>query len=161
MSFAPIARAGLTTDIVSHLVAALAQGPILVGRGLAPPGGGWVKGQPGTSAFVDYVTLKTGNATTPAPGTPERAGRNRTSWACNYSLTSAGALESHADDVGDRVRAAIVNLPKTFTLRGVTWALQQVQVPVLGATVRNDSTDPPFWEVTDSVSVWLALEQAP
>jgi hypothetical protein len=160
MSTAPIARSALTTEVVAYMATALAGENILVGRGLAPPAGGWVNGQPGTSEFVNYVTIKTGNATSPVPGNPPELGRARTSWEVSYSLTSVGALESHADDVGDSVRSAIVGLPDSFTLRGFTWSLQKVNTPRLGATVRNDSTDPAFWEVTDDVSLWLSLNRA-
>ena len=155
---APIARSVLTTKVVAHLVDALAENNILVGRGSAPPAGGWDQGQPGVSGFVSYLTVKTGVAFNPVD--PQPVMRNRTSWEVAYSLTSTGALESHADDVADQVRAAIVELPKTFTLRGVNWTLQQVKTPRLGATIRNDGTDPPFWEVTDDVSLHLSLDRA-
>jgi hypothetical protein len=155
---APIARAALTTIVVAHLVEVL--GPVvLVGRGLAPPAGGWVTGQPGTGAFRDYVTVKTSVATTPIPGQPNPLGRSNASWECTYNLTSAGALESHADDVGDMVRAAIYELAGPLILRGVSWSLQKVQISRLGATNRTDSTDPPSWEVTDTVSLWLSMER--
>ena len=161
MSTVPIARAALTTAILTYLANDLVEHDILVGRGMAPLEGGWESGQPGTGAFTSYVTLKTGNATTPAAGEPARMGVARTSWDVNYSLTSVGALEVHADDTADKVREAIVELPTSYTLRGVTWALQQVRTPRLGPVVRNDSTDPPFWEVTDDVSLHLSLVQQP
>jgi hypothetical protein len=156
---APLARAKLTSIVVAHLVQVLGT-TVLVGRGMAPPKGGWSTGQPGTGAFVNYTTLKTGNAVTPASGNPQQMARNATSWEVSYSLTTAGALDSHADDTADLVRAAISALSGPFVLRDDTWALQQVRVPRLGPTVRNDSTDPPFWEVTDDVSVWLSLERS-
>ena len=161
MSTVPIARSALTSVIVDFLADALVDQDVLVGRGMAPLAGGWESGQPGTGAFASYVTVKTGNATTPAAGEPARMGVARTSWDVAYSLTSVGALELHADDTADKVREAIVDLPKTFTLRGFTWTLQQVRTPRLGPTVRNDSTDPPFWEVTDDVSLHLSLVQGP
>ena len=161
MSTVPIARSALTTAIIGYLVDALEPGHVLVGRGQAPPEGGWENGQPGLGDFVSYVTLKTGPATTPAAGEPARMGVARTSWDVNYSLTSVGALESHADDTADKVREAIVGLPESFTLRSFTWTLQQVRTPRLGATTPNTATDPPFWEVTDDVSLHLSLDQAP
>lgn len=153
----PIARSVLTSLVVDHLANTLAEAEILVGRGIAPLAGGWENGQPGVGRFFSYVTLKTGTATTPAAGEPARMGNARTSWDVSYTLTSVGALESHADDIADQVRATVVALPKTFTLRGIAWKLQQVRTPILGAVIRNDSTDPPFWEVTDVVSLHLSL----
>ena len=161
MSTVPIARSALTTQIVTYLVDALKPAEILVGRGLAPAAGGWDKGQPGTSGFVKYVTLKTGNAVTPSQGEPNPVGRTRASWDVSYQLTSVGAMESHADDTGDQVRFVIVDLPKEFTLRGFHWTLQQVRTLRLGPTIRNDSTDPAFWEVTDDVSLQLSLDRTP
>lgn len=155
---APLARAGLTTIIVAHLVDQL-EDVVLVGRGMAPPAGGWSKGQPGVEGFVNYTVLKTGNAVTPSPGNPQQMARNATTWDCSYSLTTAGAMDSHCDDTADLVRAAISSLEGPFTLRDDTWTLQQVRVPRLGRTIRNDSTDPPIWEVTDDISVWLSLER--
>lgn len=157
---APLARAGLTGAIITHLTTTLGTG-CLVGRGSAPPEGGWVKGQPGNGAFVNYTVLKTGNAVTPARGEPEGMGRGKVSWEVNYSLTTAGALESHVDDTADLVRAAIASLAGPFVLRDDTWSLQLLRVPRLGPTVPNNSVDPPFWEVTDDVSVWLSLERHP
>ena len=154
----PIARSLLTTKIIDFLVSSLADEGVLVGRGQAPPAGGWESGQPGTGDFTAYVTLKTGSATTPAAGEPARMGTARTSWDVAYSLTSVGALESHADDTADKVRFAIVDLPQSYELRGFTWVLQQVRTPRLGPTLANNATDPPFWEVTDDVSLHLSLE---
>jgi len=158
VSTAPIARSVLTTKVISHLVMTLAPAGIQVGRGMAPPEGGWTQGQPGEGTFVPYVTLKTGTATTPA-GMSDPVGRSRNSWEVGYVLTSTGALESQADDVGDQVRAAITALQGPFSLRGVDWVLQQVRTPRLGATTRNDSTDPPFWDVSDDVSLQLSRER--
>ena len=157
----PLARSALTTQIVAYLAATLAEESILVGRGQAPPAGGWENGQPGVGDFIAYVTLKTGAATTPAAGEPARMGKTRTSWDVNYALTSVGALESHADDTADQVRSAIVGLPESFNLRGTIWRLQQVRTPRLGATIANTATDPPYWEVTDDVSLHLSLVQEP
>ena len=159
MSVAPIARSALTSQLVAYLSAALAPAGVLVGRGTAPTEGGWESGQPGTGNFVSYVTVKTGAATTPAAGEPARLGKTRDSWDASYSLTCVGALELHADDTADKVREAIVDLPKVLHLRDFTWTLQQVRTPRLGAVTRNDSTDPPFWEVTDDVSLHLSLTQ--
>jgi hypothetical protein len=83
-------------------------------------------------------------------------GRNMMSWKCAYQLGSSGGNEAHADDVADRARAAVVSLPESFTLRGVLWGLQKADVPELGATVMNTAVDPPFWSVTDAVSLWLS-----
>ena len=152
-SSAPIARSLLTEALVLHLTGALFQAEIYVGRGLAPQAGGWSAGQPGSSNFIGYTVLKTGVA---VPLEPDPVGRSRMSWKCNYTLTSHGASEAHADDVGDQARCALSDFPEEITLRGVRWGLQKMELPQLGATVMSTAVDPPFWSVTDAVSVWLS-----
>ena len=149
----PIARSLLTEALVLHLAAALIGDNVYVGRGLAPAAGGWSAGQPGSGAFIGYVVVKTGVATTLEP---DPIGRNMMSWKCGYSLTSHGATEAHADDVADRARVAMMSFPTGLTLRGVLWGLQKVDIPQLGATSMSTAVDPPFWSVTDPVSVWLS-----
>ena len=61
MSNQVIKRSELTKAIFDILSESM-----LLGRGVAPPSGGWAGGQPGAGAFTAYAVLKTGVATTPA-----------------------------------------------------------------------------------------------
>lgn len=158
MTNAPIDRPALTKAIFDHLVANTAG--VLFGRGVAPPTGGWPEGKERNGPWVVYAVIKTGEAVTPAPGMPERLGRDRTSWMCNYQLTSHHTSESKADDVAQLVRAAIVELDGTLSLGGVDWVVQECAVPRLGASEKDDSTDPDHWRVTDAVSVRLSRASA-
>lgn len=155
MSELLLSRSVLTGQLVAFL-GTLLEPKILVGRGVAPPAGGWDKGQPGIDTFQAYVVVKTGQAL-PGPAS-ENLGRRtpRAHWRVGYSLLSSGAKESHVDDVADRVREAVVSFGGTVSLRSVDWTIQKVDVQALGPTTRNDSVDPPFWEVTDAVSVWVS-----
>jgi hypothetical protein len=157
MKLAPIARGLLTGALVTHLVPLLAVDDIFVGRGIAPPEGGWASGQPGTSAFVGYTVIKTGKAVLLET---EALGRAVMGWKCFYQFSSSGGNDSHADDVGDRLRVALTTLPDTFTLRGVEWTRQKTEFSELGATVSSTAVDPPFWSVTDAVSLWLSRNRA-
>ena len=150
---APIARGQLTGQLQAHLIDKLYTTGILVNVGLAPTAGGWVGGQPGGGDFTGYTVIKTGTA---VPLEPDPVGRSRMSWKCNYTLTSHGASEMHADDVADQVRCALMDFPEEITLRDVRWGLQKMEIPQLGATVMSTAVDPPFWSVTDAVSVWLS-----
>lgn len=155
----PLARSALTQQLVAHLVTAL--GPaVLVGRGEAPQGGGWTSGQPGTGTFQPYVTVKARLAT---PWIKDEVGRNRASWQCAYVLTYTSYKESGCDDVADLGRAAVVAFPESnpLSLSGVMWSVAKVDVPRLGATGRNNGTNPPFWEVSDDVSLWLSASRTP
>lgn len=155
MSQLLLSRSVLTGLLVSYLGVAL-EPAILVGRGVAPPAGGWNKGQPGVDSFQAYTVVKTSQAL-PGPA-PENLGRRapRAHWRAGYSLLSAGAKESHVDDVADQVREAVVSFAGDLDLRGISWTIQKVDVQGLGPTTRNDSVDPAFWEVSDTVSVWLS-----
>lgn len=146
-------RGPLTDAILDHLEAALdtALG-ILVGDGIAPVGGGWSGGQPGEGDFVPYVVLSTMPAskgfTDPVPG-------GDTSWRAGYSLRCVGALRSQCDWVADKSRQAMVLYkPKTIDLDG-DWRVLKTSYDTLGAVTRNDSTDPPYWELLDTATLWL------
>jgi hypothetical protein len=158
MTNAPIARGQLTGAVFTHLQDGL-NGDVLVGRGAAPEAGGWSNGQAGVGSFKDYVVLKTGTASTPAPGQPERLAALRTSWVCSYRLTFHGTKESSVDLRADMARALMVTLPEQFTLDGVDWTLQRVEYARLGDTRPDNSTDPAHWTVTDDVSLHLSRVQ--
>lgn len=155
MTQAPIARSGLTSVLVGHLVNALMDTEVIVGRGSAPPEGGWSGGQPGSGVFKPYVVVKTRPA---VPWLVEGLGRQRQkdSWKCAYQFTTFHRLESKTDDAADTVRAAIATFPLAFELGGVDWTIQKIDFGALGATSKNDSTDPAYWEVTDDVSLWCS-----
>jgi hypothetical protein len=101
------------------------------------------------------VTVKAKVAT---PRVPDPVGRSRISWACAYVLTYTGFRESACDDSADLGRAAVVEFSRDspLSLGGVNWSVEKVDIPRLGATGRNDSTNPPFWDVSDDVSLWLS-----
>jgi hypothetical protein len=150
----PIDRPALTKALFDFLLAQ-ANGTLL-GRGVAPPEGGWPGGNARDGAWVNYAVLKTGVAVTPAPGFPEQMGRHRTSWDCSYQLTSHSTKESNVDDVAQALRERVVTWDGQIELDGVSWELQEVGVSRLGDTQRDDSTDPAHWRVTDDVSVRLS-----
>lgn len=133
---------------------------VLMGRGAAPRDGGWTGGQSGAGTFVPYVVLKTGRATSPAPGQPERVAISRTSWACNYVLAYHNTMESNVDDYADTVRDFILQLPQTYTLDGVDWQLQRVTVDGMGETRVDNSTSPAHWSLADDVSLHLSRVRA-
>jgi len=156
MTNPPIHRPALTTALFDFLVAGTG---VLLGRGIAPPGGGWPQGNSRNGPWVDYAVLKTGQAVTPSPGLPERIGRVRTSWQVSYQITSHSTAESLSDILAQTLRAVVVTWDGDLTLDGVGWTLEEVDVPTLGPPERDDSTDPAHWRVTDAVSVRLSRDR--
>lgn len=155
MSTAPVARHELT----NRLFRVLKDGGMLVGRGIAPQSGGWPSGEPGAGDFVPYAVLTTLTAVTPAPGEPERVGSRRTSWLFNYRVAYHSVNESLVDTLAYTGRKLVVQMEGPVTLDGVVWTVQSVLVPQYGETVRDDSTNPSHWKVTDAVSLHLSRAQ--
>lgn len=159
MSNPPFVRSKLTEILFNTLRLGLADQNVLAGRGVAPQGGGWTSGQAGVGTFVEYVVLKTGQATTPGPGQPERLARARTSWVATYQLTYHSTKESLVDPLADKGRALLVTLEGPLDLAGIDWTLQRVEIPRLGPTQADNTTDPPHWSVTDDVSLHVSRVQ--
>lgn len=154
MANAPIARDELTATLFDLLKAGMA--PALAGRGIAPPGGGSSVGTAVDGDFVEYAVLKTGPATTPAPGERDRLGRHGTSWLLSYQVAYHSVMETSVDKLAHKGRTAIVALDGVLTLDGVEWTVQECAIPKLGDTRRDDTTNPSHWSVTDDVSLHLS-----
>lgn len=155
MSNEVIRRSHLTRAVFDHLSA-----NVLIGRGSAPRDGGWQNGQPGAGTYVPYAVLKTGRATTPATGQPERLGPSRTSWICGYVLTYHNTMESNVDDYADVVRDFLITLPQEMTIDGVDWRVQRLSIDAMGETRQDNSTAPSHWSVSDDVSLHLSRVRA-
>ena len=157
----PIKRSDLTGAFLAYLGPLLDLEGILLGRGTAPPGGGWpatVNGS-GRGIFTPYVVLKAGMASTTAPGERDALSTNATSWLVSYQVTTHDVSESKVDTSADVLRPILIGFGRDvgqITLGGIDWALQQVTVPRLGATTVTRATDPPHWQVSDDVSLHLS-----
>lgn len=147
-------RGVLTDWMLDTMATGLTGTSILVGDGIAPKAGGWSGGQPGEGSFVPYVVLSTG----PANKThrePVGMGYQSTSWSATYTLRHVGSVRQQADWAADKVRRVLSDLKRDDLNLDGTWNLARAEYTVLGAITRNDSTDPPYWELTDSLSLWL------
>jgi hypothetical protein len=157
----PIKRSELTGQLLTYLGPLLDAQGILLGRGTAPPGGGWPATANGTGrgAFTPYVVLKAGIASTYAPGERDALASNATSWLMTYQLTTHDVSESRVDTTADVLRPMVLGFARDeglVTLGSVDWAIQQVTVPRLGSTTVTRATDPPHWQVSDDVSLHLS-----
>lgn len=148
----------LTTDLVSFLGVQLGTA-LITGRGIAPPAGGWSDGQPGHGTFQPYVVVKTGQG---RPSLPEVIGRdNRVRWQMAYRLSTASSLESTVDRWADVVRKAFLSYRgQVVPLGDASYEVEKADINAMGATVANNATNPPAWDVTDDVSVWLSKVRA-
>lgn len=143
---------GVLTDWLLEMLENNLEPEILVGDGQAPLAGGWTGGEPGDGDFVSYVTLSTGPARKQQASRPA-IGRENVSWVCSYTLSHTGALRQQVDWTADKVR------PAMSAARGLgpmeNWTITLVDYTVLGPVTRNSSIDPPVWELSDSVDLWL------
>jgi hypothetical protein len=155
MSNEVIRRSKLTKALFDHLSA-----NVLIGRGGAPRDGGWSNGQPGSGTFTPYVVLKTGRASTPATGQPERLGPSRTSWVVGYVLTYHNTMESNVDDYADVARDFLVSFPELVRVDEVDWRVQRLSIDAMGETRQDNSTAPSHWSVSDDVSLHLSRVRA-
>jgi hypothetical protein len=159
---APIRRSELTRTLAAYLGPLLEVEGIALGRGTAPPEGGWpatANGSSGHGVFVPYVVLKAGSASAPAAGERDSLAAIGTSWNLAYQLTTHDVSESRVDDRADVARAVVVSFARDtgeLMLDGVEWTVQSVWVPRLGATTTTRATDPPHWQVSDDVSLHLS-----
>lgn len=159
---APPVRGPLTTFLFKLLVTAMADlggDPVpLAGDGRAPDAGGWAHGQPGRGKFVPYAVL--------FPMTAQRQPRQSTgdphaSWTMTYLVRGHGEVREQADRITDAAIAAFTGLGATTHTSNsdfpdIGFGIQQVEVPMIGGTERDDKADPAYWTRGDQLNVWLA-----
>lgn len=146
---------GLLTDwLLDYTEAGLANAGVnlLIGDAIAPLDGGWSGGQPGEGVFRPYVVVST-MATVANQNDP--LGSDNTSWRANYSVRAVGGSRQQVEWAGDRSRLILSDIRRvTLDLEGA-WQVQRSRYDTLGAVQRNDSTDPPYWEATDTLALWM------
>jgi hypothetical protein len=150
-------RGPLVDLVLAHLNAGIATASIdlLVGDGTAPKDGGWTKGQPGTGTCRPYLVLTDVGASPRPFGDAVRD--QDTSWSQNYSVRYCGGSRQQAHWAGDHSRASLQDLQKTVVAIPASWKIVRIMYASLGPVMRNDSIDPPLWEGSDSVTLWLNL----
>lgn len=153
---------GLITDwLIDQLENALSlSGPaasIKVGDGEAPDTGGWTLEQPGEGAFVPYVVVTALNGSQGPFQDP--VFNQDTSWQLPYSMRCVGGSRQQADWCADQQRELMMKLQRSRVGEqpGMVWKLTRVRYTQIGGMTRNDATDPPLWECTDVVSLWIDL----
>lgn len=153
-------RGRLTDWIVATLFAplpALDPVAVLVGDAVAPDAGGWSEGTPDQGVFVPYTVLVTG------PGVAFDKQNIQASeawdWKLRYQLRHAGGMRNQADWTADQAR-------KVWDAQGETrlmlnddpphWKAFGFSVVTMGAVNRNDTVQPPYYEIVDDVQLSLS-----
>lgn len=115
---------------------------LYVGDHVAPKEGGWIKGQPGTSAFVPYTVIFSGpislTQSTFMPGGYDAR--------MTLMTRSFGATREQADTISFQVREALSEKkPDAGGFRtNLLWPSS------IGAADRLDDVDPKMWRVVDT-----------
>lgn len=135
---------GALTDI---LITTLEQANLIVGDGVAPKDGGWEGGQPNVGRFVPYVVVMAGSV----QGVDRNIASGFTKdWMASYSLRTFSATRRTTDALSFAARQALEDC--TPFIFGKFKAIH-VSVSTIGSMQRNDASDPPLWQVFDSVEV--------
>lgn len=135
------------------LVATLEATSVPVGRGEAPPAGGWT-GQPNApgSYFTPYYVLIPQAITATSGPVNDPQGDVQ----APYALESFGLSQGNCEGTADKGREALDALKKTTVSLGTfTYTIQQVWVEVIGGVSRVAGTDPPYYGESDTLTVWL------
>lgn len=149
-----IKRELLTNLLLDRLVASLETGgndEVKVGDHEAPTGGGWPD-EEGVGTFVNYVVL------TSMPG-GQGVGSLRNPdemMTLPYALTSIAINRRGVENTADRARAAVVGLINELTSDNLK--VHYVSPTGFGAVERIDSTEPPFYAISDTVSVMVSQD---
>ena len=115
---------------------------------MAPADGGWLHGQPGDGVFRPYVVLVSSGAS------PRYQDLSTTwpGWTVSFSLRSFAGSRRQCDWMGMLVRSAAQGFNHTSFGESEAWKVIGVEWSGLGPVSRVDATNPPFWQVFDSVS---------
>lgn len=123
----------------------------LVGDGIKPEGSGWLDGDPNSGVFAPYGVITFGGAQIRDASVLSYAEGVR-AWQATWRLTYYGASRSQADLLAGKLRRAVSDLlgqvAGGYKITGARWGS-------LGAMIRDDSTNPALWSVSDSLILML------
>lgn len=153
-------RGRVTDMLLSNLTTALDASSILVGDNLAPPTAAWTGGEPGKGDFIPYVVLTTAPA---IRNSSSVLGSDDTDdWSAQYKLASYGGLRDQVDWVADQARRAWYQLPRGRQDVGwliddarESWKIYDYSIASLGGIDRVDQSNPPTWQLIDSVALGI------
>ena len=132
----------LTDALLAHLDA---ETSMLIGDGLAPLEGGWLKGQPNQAAFRPYAVLICNGASprdvVMTSSLPE--------WDVTWSLRCFGGSRKQVDWAAFEARKAVFGFVSS-TFGNPSYKVYGLDWKQLGSVTRIDSVDPAFWQIFDT-----------
>ena len=120
---------------------------LMIGDGVAPTEGGWTGGTPNTGSFAAYSVLSFTGA---APANPDVNSADP-EWATRWALNSHGGSRAQADWMAYQVRKRILTALKQTFAEDDVFKIIAISWNSLGAMVRNDQVDPPYWSTSDNL----------
>jgi hypothetical protein len=139
----------LTEALITHLQVQTSPA-LVIGDGIAPREGGWQQGQPNVHVFRPYAVVITGPATM---ARPDRVAPNGSEWSVSYSVRTFAGSPSQLRTYYQRVRNAVDTFNKVLFGADDAFKVVHAQFEQLGSETRDDSVDPPYWQVFDAVRV--------
>jgi hypothetical protein len=144
---------GALTDIILEYMGQVE----LIGDGIAPSGGGWVSGQPNVVAFRPYMVLVDGGMN--PIQTPNLIKTDRPDWSASWSMRYFGGSRRQCEWIAGQFRPSIAGL------RGLEFGEDQhrilnVNPLMMGAVMRNDQVDPPYWQAFDNLTMHVTPRNA-
>lgn len=141
-----IDHGALTDAIIAQLTAT----GELIGDGVAPADGGWLKGQPNQSVFAPYTVLVSTGANVMINDLD-----GNLDWTVNFNLRHFGGSRKQVDWIANKTRIAVDAGPNnllhsTFGTVEV-FKITAIQWQNLGSVTRVDTVNPPYWQCFDSV----------
>ena len=138
---------GALTDAI---IAQLQTSGELVGDGIAPEEGGWLKGQPNRSVFVPYVVLVSAGSNVMINDLD-----GNLDWTVNWNLRYFGGSRKQLDWIATKIRHTIDAGPNNL-LHSIfgdiePYKITAIQWQTLGSVNRVDTVNPPFWQCFDNL----------
>lgn len=129
----------------------------LIGDGIAPSGGGWLMGQPNVVSFRPYGVLVDGGMT--PIQSPQLVKTDRPDWSASWSIRYFGGSRKQCEWIAGQFRPSIPEL------RGMEFGTDvhriiNVSPLMMGAVMRNDQVDPPYWQVFDNLTIHVTPRNA-
>lgn len=132
--------------VLEHLLWAGSQAELLMGDNLAPAEGGWVNGQPQSGLFKPYTVLMLMQSS-PTDGFCEPPKE----WVTQFSVRHYGASRAQLSRQANTARVALL-VPWVDG----QWRSMRMHWESFGSVQRVDSTDPPFWQCYDALTVQVS-----
>ena len=141
----------LTNLVIEQITLGSAQ---LVGDGIAPTDGGWLRGQPNVDAFVPFTVVAFTGASVKVPGEMTLV-KAQEFWLASFQLRYHGGSRPQTDWIAMEAREA-VEILQNRQFGAVPYKVAFIEWRQLGGVVRNDVTDPPAWTATDNFTLQVS-----